>query len=261
MATLYNTTGVVLSRRDRGEADRWYSVLTREHGKIELLARGGHKILAKLTPHLEMPAVIDFHVVNGRQFNTVAGTDRRVAYPGLYGDVSRLLLVRNALYLVDIATRQEEADPVLYSLVVDWLTTLDGTKVPVNSLSSDRAEFLLAGFALKLLAAIGSRPEVSRCLDCKATVVAGQYRWHALKGGVVCSPCVTRDNRQWFAARAISDDTLKLLRFGLAEPFESHLRPLLPVAALDEFHEAVEGLMISHFPVIPANSIRAACSL
>ena len=257
MATLYNTTGIVLSRRDRGEADRWYSVLTREHGKIELLARGGHKMLAKLTPHLEMPAVIDFHVVNGRQFNTVAGTDRRVAFPGLYGDVSRLLLVRNALYLVDIATRQEEADPVLYAIVLAWLAAIDAAP----SVSSDRAGFLLAGFALKLLAAIGYRPEVSRCLDCKTTVVAGQYRWHALKGGVVCSPCVTRDNRQWFAARAISDDTLKLLRFGLAEPFESHLRPLLPVAALDEFHEAVEGLMISHFPVIPANSLRAACSL
>ncbi len=257
MATLYNTTGIVLSRRDRGEADRWYSVLTREHGKIELLARGGHKMLAKLTPHLEMPAVIDFHVVNGRQFNTVAGTDRRVAFPGLYGDVSRLLLVRNALYLVDIATRQEEADPMLYAIVLAWLVAIDAAP----SVSSDRAGFLLAGFALKLLAAIGYRPEVSRCLDCKATVVAGQYRWHALRGGVVCSPCVTRDNRQWFAARAISDDTLKLLRFGLSEPFESHLRPLLPVAALDEFHDAVEGLMISHFPVIPANSLRAACSL
>lgn len=257
MATLYNTTGIVLSRRDRGEADRWYSVLTQEHGKIELLARGGHKMLAKLTPHLEMPAVIDFHVVNGRQFNTVAGTDRRVAFPRLYGDVSRLLLVRNALYLVDIATRQEEADPALYAIVLAWLAAIDAAP----SVSSDRAGFLLAGFALKLLAAIGYRPEVSRCLDCKTTIVAGQYRWHALKGGVVCSPCVTRDNRQWFAARAISDDTLKLLRFGLAEPFEFHLRPLLPVAALDEFHDAVEGLMISHFPVIPANSLRAACSL
>ncbi|MEI6510652.1 MAG: DNA repair protein RecO [Candidatus Uhrbacteria bacterium] len=257
MATLYNTTGIVLSRRDRGEADRWYSVLTREHGKIELLARGGHKMLAKLTPHLEMPAVIDFHVVNGRQFNTVAGTDRRVAFPGLYADVSRLLLVRNALYLVDIATRQEEADPTLYAIVLAWLAAIDAAP----SVSSDRAGFLLAGFALKLLAAIGYRPEVSRCLDCKTTIVAGQYRWHALKGGVVCSPCVTRDNRQWFAARAISDDTLKLLRFGLSEPFESHLRPLLPVVALNEFHEAVEGLMISHFPVIPANSLRAACSL
>lgn len=257
MATLYNTTGIVLSRRDRGESDRWYSVLTREHGKIEILARGGHKMLAKLTPHLEMPAVIDFHVVNGRQFNTVAGTDRRVAFPGLYGDVSRLLLVRNALYLVDIATRQEEADPVLYGIVLAWLAAID----VAPSVSSDRAGFLLAGFSLKLLAAIGYRPEVSRCLDCKTNVAAGQYRWHALKGGVVCMPCVTRDNRQWFAARAISDDTLKLIRFGLLEPFESHLRPLLPAAALDEFHEAVEGLMISHFPVIPANSLRAACSL
>jgi len=54
---------------------------------------------------------------------------------------------------------------------------------------------------------------------------------------------------------------LKLIRFGMSESFASQLRPHLVGAHLSEYHEAVESLMVSHFPVIPANSIRAACSI
>lgn len=256
MASLYHATGIVLSRKDHREADRWYSVLTREHGKVELLARGGHKVLAKLTPHLEMPAIVDFHIVNGRQFDTVAGTDRLRAFPSVYGDMSRLILVQNALHLTDIGTRPNEQDPVLYDLLVQWLETVDAAP----SVTSERAGFLLGSYALKLLAIIGYRPELTRCLSCKLAIEPGTYRWHAVKGGVVCRPCVDRDQETWFAARALSDEALKLIRYGLSEGFPSQLRPHLLADHLLEYHDAVESLMVSHFPVIPANSLRSACA-
>lgn len=256
MASLYYATGIVLSRKDHREADRWYSVLTREHGKVELLARGGHKILAKLTPHLEMPAIVDFHIVNGKQFDTVAGTDRLRAFPSVYGDISRLILVQNALHLTDIGTRPHEQDPVLYDLLVQWLETVDAAP----AVTSERAGFLLGSYALKLLSVIGYRPELVRCLSCKFAIEPGTYRWHAVKGGVVCRPCVDRDQEQWFAARALSDEALKLIRYGLSEGFASQLRPHLVGEHLSEYHEAVESLMVSHFPVIPANSLRSACA-
>src|SRR3989339_1176892 len=256
MVSLYRATGIVLSRKDHREADRWYSVLTREFGKVDMLARGGHKMLAKLTPHLEMPAIVDFYVVNGRQFDTIAGTDRLRAFPSVYADASRLLLVQNALHLTDIGTRPNETDPILYELLVQWLETVEQTQAITN----ERAGFLLGSYALKLLTIIGYRPELSLCLSCKLAIEPGAYRWHALKGGVVCRSCVDHDQEQWFAARALSDEALKLIRFGMSESFASQLRPHLVGAHLSEYHEAVESLMVSHFPVIPANSIRAACS-
>ena len=73
MSLLYQTTGIVLSRRDHKEVDRWYSVYTPDKGKVEFLARGGHKPLAKLTPHLEMAAVVDLLLVHGRAYQILAG--------------------------------------------------------------------------------------------------------------------------------------------------------------------------------------------
>ncbi|MBI4437907.1 DNA repair protein RecO [Candidatus Uhrbacteria bacterium] len=254
---LSQTTGIVLSHRDHREADRWYSVFTPDRGKVEFLARGGHKPLAKLTPHLEMVAVVELMLVHGRAYQIVAGVERRRAFARIYDDLQKLTLAQNGLHLVDIGTREQEADPHLFELLVSWLSFLNDQA----SMTTERAGFLLGAFALKLMALIGYRPELALCLSCRAVIVEAQYRWHALKGGVVCQACVARDQEQWFAARAMGDGTLKLLRLGLEEPFVVHLRPHLLGVDLAGFHEALESLMISHFPTIPASSLRAACAV
>lgn len=257
MSVLYQTTGIVLSRRDHKEVDRWYSVYTPGHGKIEFLARGGHKPLAKLTPHLEMMAIVDLLLVRGRAYQTLAGVERREAYRQIYDDLPRLVLAHNALHLVDIGTRADETDPHIYELLQHWLDFLNGDSV----ISSERAGFLLGAFSLKLLTLVGYRPELNRCLGCREPIAPCAYGWHGLKGGVVCATCRQDDRETWFAARSMTDGALKLMRFGLVEPFDAHLRPCLNAHDLVGFHEAIESLMISHFPVIPASSLRAACSV
>lgn len=257
MSFLYHTTGIVLSARDHREVDRWYSVYTRAHGKVEFLARGGHKPLAKLTPHLEMVAVIDLLLVQGRAYQTVAGVERRQGYQRIYRDLPRLVLAQNALHLVDIGTCVDETDPYIYELIAHWLEFLNGDM----TISRERAGFLLGAFSLKLLSLVGYRPELSRCLGCRQAIAPGAYQWHGLKGGLVCTNCMRIDQETWFAARPMTDEALKLVRFGLEEGFASHLRPHLKADDLAGFHEAVESLMISHFPVIPAASLRSACSV
>lgn len=256
-SVLSHTTGIVLSHRDHREADRWYSVFTPDRGKVEFLARGGHKPLAKLTPHLEMVAVVDLVLVHGRAYQIVAGVERRQAFAHVYDDLQKLTLAQNGLHLVDIGTRAHETDSHIFELLEDWLTFLDAD----TQLSTERAGFLLGAFALKLMTLIGYRPELSQCLSCRVGITAGSYRWHALKGGVVCRACVGREQEQWFSAREMTDGVLKLLRFGIEQPFHAHLRPHLRGVDLGGFHEAVESLIVSHFPTIPASSLREACAV
>jgi len=257
MSVLYHATGIVLSRRDHKEVDRGYSVLTREYGKIEFLARGGHKPLAKLTPHLEMVAEVDLLVVQGRVYQTVAGVDRVRAFSHIYTDLPKLLLAQNALHLVDIGTKPQEQDSLLYDQLLAWLEFLNSAP----ALSEERSGYVLGSFALKLLALTGYRPELHRCLSCEDIIAEGDYRFHALKGGVVCAACTKKNEHQWFAARAIQDETLKLMRFALSERFEDQLKLHLPGELLSAFHDAVESLIVSHFPAIPANSLRSSCRL
>lgn len=257
MSILYHTTGIVLSKRDWRESDCIYSILTREHGKVEIVGRGARKPLAKLAPHLEFCAEIDLLVVRGRAHETVAGAERKRSFIGLYEDLSKSLVAHHVLQLVDLGTQGREADRFLYDEVKNFLIFLH--KAP--GLTSERAAFLLSAFTLKLLALLGYRPELSFCLQCQEAIRPGEFHWHALKGGVVCHACVEAGNEQWFSARPLSDDALKLLRFALSERFADLLRPRLGGKVLSEYHDAVEGLLVAHFPTIPATTLRAACNL
>ncbi len=255
MAFLYSTTGIVLSRRDFKEADRFYSILTADHGKIECLARGGHKPLAKLTPHLEMSAEVELVIVYGRVFQTIAGVERKRRFVNEHPTLTQLLLIQNSLSLVDLATREHQQDMYLYQLVLSWLEFLQH----VPHVSDERAAFILGAFTLKFLAILGYKPELSQCLSCHVRIKPGAFLWHALKGGVVCRTCAEISKEQWFAARPIYDETLKLVRFAFSESFENQLRPHLRAELIERFHEILESFLISHFPTIPAVSVRTAC--
>jgi DNA repair protein RecO (recombination protein O) len=256
MATLYQTTGIVLGWRAYREHDRWYSALTKDKGKIDFLARGGQKHLAKLTPHLEMVSEANFLFVDGRLYHTVAGVERLVSFPNIYNSLSKLLLLKNSLTLINMGTRQEESDPVLYGFLKDWLVFLDG----LSEVSTNRAAFILGAFSLKFMSIIGYRPELNCCLGCRKIIEPNRFKWHALKGGVVCSSCIAKHGDQWFSAKPISDGALKLLRFALQEKFTDQTKPYLKGEDVAEFHAALESLIISHFPTIPAASIKEACA-
>ncbi|MFH1404466.1 MAG: DNA repair protein RecO [Patescibacteria group bacterium] len=255
MASLHSTLAIVLSRSSRREVDRWYSAYTKDFGKIEFMARGADKPLAKLSPHLEMAAELELLLVNGRYYWTIAGVERKQAFPDLHLNLNKLLLAKNSKHFVDIGTRAHEKDERVYDHLLSWFEFLQ--KIP--EVSQERSAYLLGSFVLKLLAIMGYRPELTNCLACRSVIKKGSYAWHALKGGVVCSDCVLKNNNTWFTARAISDDVLKLLRFALQEDFSEQLRPHLLGVLIPEFHNAVESLLISHFPTIPANTIRESC--
>ncbi len=257
MSILYHTTGIVLSKRDWRESDRVYSVLTQEHGKIEMVARGARKPLAKLSPHLEFCAEVELLIVHGRVHETVAGVERKRSFVGLYDSLTKSLVAHHVLQLVDLGTHEREVDRFLYEEVKNFLIFLH--KAP--DLTSERAAFVLSAFALKLLSLLGYRPELNFCLQCLNQIKPGEFHWHALKGGVVCRACIEADKEQWFSARLLSDDVLKLMRFALSERFADLLRPRLSGEILDQYHEAVEALLVAHFPTIPATTLRVACNL
>lgn len=257
MSLLYQTTGIVLGWKNYAEADRWYSILTEEFGKIEFRARGAHKTLAKLAPHLEMVAEVDLLLVNGRLYETVAGVERKRAFPKIYNDYSRLLLAKNSLYLTDFSTRPGQEDDGLYGFICEWLEFIEF----LPELSGERSAYLLSVFALRMLAVVGYQPELKQCLFCKRAILsqADKVAWFPLKGGVACKICTEKPALGQGVPRKINYETVQMLRYAFYAPLPDQVRLVLPGVLLDEFHEAVEALITCHFPIVPPNALRGSC--
>lgn len=50
----YRVEGIVIKRKDFGEADRILTVFTRHQGKIKVIAKGVRKITSRRAPHVEL---------------------------------------------------------------------------------------------------------------------------------------------------------------------------------------------------------------
>ena len=112
---IYTTTGLVLSERPLREADRVYSILTRDLGLVRATATGVRKSTSKLRGSLEPVTLADISLVRGKEYwrITSAQTRRRVAL--------KVALLR-PLALLEKLVQGESAHPELFDAVEEFLT-------------------------------------------------------------------------------------------------------------------------------------------
>ncbi|MBU1126106.1 MAG: DNA repair protein RecO [Patescibacteria group bacterium] len=238
------TEAVILSSHPWREADRRYRALTASHGKIEFIGRGAQKEKAKLASTLEPFAIVNVEYIKGRRSTTVIATDSHHRFRVLDTNLERRLLAESILFFLNRVTDEDEADSALYQMLIDWLLFLDDDK-PLSSL---RSSFLLGGFLLRLLSRLGYKVELRHCLDCKQDIFPLAFRWHARQGGLVCSDCVMAKPEEWFAAKLVSEEAIKLIRFARDERLVDLLRLPLSSEHLAVFANIVNDLVVHHLP-------------
>ena len=238
------TQGIVLRVHPAAEADRRYSILTPDHGKLDVLGRGAQKGLAKLASHLEPFAIVNLEVIRGRRSTTVISVDRDQTFHLISQSLERRLLTSALLHVLDRYTREHDPDPDLYDFCRSWLTFLNREE----PLKSTRSTFLLGAFLLRLMQQLGYETQLSDCVNCKEEILPLSFRWHAGKGGLVCSDCVQKEKEEWFTARSMDEETVKLLRFAREAGLESLLAPALSGTQVEAFCRVVHDLEAFHLP-------------
>ncbi len=196
----YVTDGIVLSRFDLGEADRVLTLITPEHGKIRVIAKGVRRPTSRLGGSLEPFAELNVALARGRTFDVV--TEVRVGHAWLRLR-DRLESAATAWYIAELADRsleeRHEAEP-LYALLHRAYELLDAGMAPGR---------VARWYEMHLADELGQRPEVDRCVECDRMLeVTGSFRWVPPLGGVLCDRCPGPPADR----AALSLDALKLLK-------------------------------------------------
>src|SRR3989338_4835574 len=171
MEKTFTTEGIVLKRRDYREHDRVFVVYTKDAGKIELVGQGTKKVVSKLNSPLEPANVVRLMVVRGRGYDKLAGSVlvshcahiREYDPPVGWGVVSYLLDVTDRL------VRGNAPDAQGYALLRDAIDVLDGAVCDAHgAVEKECMLFIAHMYLLQLIALLGYRPEVYRCVSCHA---------------------------------------------------------------------------------------------
>lgn len=219
-ARVYKTQAIVLRAMDLGEADRVLTVLTPHRGKLRIIAKGVRRTRSRIGGGLDLFSDVQLVLALGRTFDVVTQTSLEDAHLPLRND---LVSTACAWYLVELADRfcEDRAEShAAFVLLAQALTALDA---PRDAVAHD---VVARWFELHLLEAMGFRPELSRCIECDATIEPEGNLYSAVAGGVMDARCA----HAALGGRPISADALKVLRHLQRSSLDRVVRLTLPAA-------------------------------
>lgn len=118
MIRIYKAEGIVLARRNTGEADRLVTVFTKQYGKKVLKAAGVRRINSRRSPHLELFTHLDLIIHPGKAWDIVSEVAPIERFPYIRIRLERIGFAYIVLELVNrILAENQEALTVYISLV------------------------------------------------------------------------------------------------------------------------------------------------
>lgn len=146
---VYTVEGIILKRRNVGEADRIITVFTKQYGKMRLLAKGIRRIISRRAGHLEVFSHVTLTLHKGRSLDLIS--EASAIRSGLLFDTDdvRLGFAYCMCELVDqlLADHQEHED--IFFLLRDSLNEL------LASNSQEVYQKLLGRFVHEMLWKLG----------------------------------------------------------------------------------------------------------
>jgi DNA repair protein RecO (recombination protein O) len=230
----FRTQSIILKRRDFGEADRLLTILTPEHGKIDVIAKGARKPTSHKTGHVELFTRADMLIHTGRELGIVVQAEMVAPYLGIREDLTRGAYASYCAELLDRFTAEGDQDySGLFDLLDDTLRRL-----------CDDADPRLAAryYEVHLLDAVGFRPELNECVVSREAVQPEDQFFSYALGGVV-SPGYAHEG---VSPVRISMQTLKLLRHIQRSPY-SHVQSLMISPAL---HDDTERILLGYITYV-----------
>ena len=118
------TEGIVIKRRNYGEADRILTILTRDHGKISVKAAGVRKITSRRSSHVELlnHAVLNLYKANA--FPVLTEAKMIEDFSPIKNDFEKVGLAYHLCELVDGLCPDNQENSKVFFLLRNFLTQL-----------------------------------------------------------------------------------------------------------------------------------------
>lgn len=197
MAT-YKTQGIIIKRRNFGEADRLLTIYTQNEGKIIVIAKGVRRSKAKMVGHTELFYLLNLQLAEGKTWDIVSSAD----IINDFKDIRLKSNLTNQAYfmaeLVDNLTHEAEPHKEIFDLLLSSLTKLNGKN----------HKLILPYYSFKLLSILGHTPELNDCVKCHDKINPDNIYFSNTLGGLLCDRCRKSD----LGSIRISVQAIKIMR-------------------------------------------------
>ena len=170
--------GLVTRVTAYNDTDALLTVLSSEHGKLTVKARGLRRKNSPLTAPCQLLAYAEFTLFEYRGMYTVNEAHSIELFTGLRRDLFKLSLATYFAQVCDVISQEDIANPKLLSLILNSLYVMDKLNLSLSQIK--------AVFELRCACFAGYAPYLDGCYNCGGTY---PDRFNISEGRLECSGC------------------------------------------------------------------------
>ncbi len=205
---VYKANAIVLRRIPLGETDKIITLMTREGGKYNAVAKGARKTTSRMTGATEPLMFLRAALAEGMNLDVLTQCDIRESFALLRGDFGLYLRATYACELLDKTTPERDtvSAPEAFDLLLSTLYILQRAVDP---------DATIHAYELQLMAQIGYEPQLTECIRCERlfdekTVHTAAYA--PARGGALCDLCERTVKDENFPLSLVARLTMVALR-------------------------------------------------
>lgn len=183
---LSKDTAIILHKNDLKEFDEIATMLTREHGVIQLVCRGSRRAKGRLRGTIEVLNLIDvvYYEKEGRELGNLNQASLLEGRLAIQSDMACLAV---ALFAAEVTRKLFPlADP--HPEVFDTFQELLRRLPTVGAPSQESVRYLAL-----LLPETGIAPQLGACIGCQGREDGDLVGFSAQHGGFLCAQCTEED--------------------------------------------------------------------
>ncbi len=141
----FKAEGIILRRKNLGEADRILTVFTLQRGKLSILAKGVRRITSRRAGNVELLNKVSMFLHPGKNFFILTEAQSLDTYSKLKEDLTLSTYAFHIMELADKLAAENQENRILYEHLVQVLKRLE----------SRPRQILVRAFEVKTLSALG----------------------------------------------------------------------------------------------------------
>lgn len=145
MSETYSDRGIVIRSVDSGEADKFVSIISENHGLGSYVARGARRITSRKAPHLDLFNLVRFSVGRGENPRYLNQVESVAFFPGIKKDFAKVGLSLTFAEILSNTLPLDVEDREIYLSLKSFLESLEKTegKREINRLGRRFGLFLM----------------------------------------------------------------------------------------------------------------------
>ena len=148
----YSSQGIILARKNFGEADRIVSLYSKDYGRVAMLAKGVRRPSSRKRGHIEVFSYVNYQAVNSSSLDIMTEADVIEDFSKIRKSLKKVSLAYYFCEVVGKITHEGERNEDLFDLILESLEKLQNTS---------KLKELRLSFITKLLTLLGYWPKGS----------------------------------------------------------------------------------------------------